>query len=347
MRADLACLRAAAHMVRRTLAEAPGLRGLYADLCAATLSLRQAPHLPEAEATVEAVIRHLLGGAAPLGAKACRMVQAIGSGDLAAYRAPRRYRPFRPVALWPDLRAPGSSQTTGVESRATDGPPEEGTGNRSHHARRRAADQAERSDSFILHKFEAILSWAEFINLNRRVEDDDTDDAKKAADDVKEISLGQISKAPATRLKLHLDLAPEDVDREALSGIATYPEWDVRSGAYLPAHVRVLTSDISPALTTPRFATIHAPPPASAPSSVSSRLCVPAGFRPLVTLTAMSLIPTGRCARGSIFRPPVRAMTGSGAKPGRSNVIWRCRSCSMCHARPNPRCPAMAMAAGR
>ena len=102
-----------------------------------------------------------------------------------------------------------------------------------HRARRRKADQAERKDSFILHKFEALLTWAEFINLNRRVEDDDTDDAKKAADDQDEIGSGQISKAPATRLKLHLDLAPEDVDREALSGMPTYPEWDVRTGAYL------------------------------------------------------------------------------------------------------------------
>ena len=39
-------------------------------------------------------------------------------------------------------------------------------------------------------------------------------------DDQEEIGLGQISKAPATRLKLHLDLAPEDVDREAMSGVS-------------------------------------------------------------------------------------------------------------------------------
>src|SRR5690606_27949940 len=89
--------------------------------------------------------------------------------------------------------------------------------------------------SFILHKFEAILSWAEFINLNRRVEEDENDDAKKAADDMDEIGLGQISKAPATRLKLHLDLAPEDVERERLSAETTYPEWDARTGGGLDA----------------------------------------------------------------------------------------------------------------
>ncbi len=253
LRADLAALRAAMTMADATLAEAPGLRTLYADLCAATLATRQTPHLPDAERTVEAAIRHLLGDPAPLAAKAARMILAIGSGDLTAYRAPRRYRPHRPVALWPDLRSPDRSAATAVETRATDGTPEDGEGNKTHRARRRKADLADRNDSFILHKFEAILSWAEFINLNRRVEDDDTDDAQRAADDADEIGLGQISKAPATRLKLHLDLAPEDVDREALSATLTYPEWDVRTGTYLAHHVRVLTSDITPVLSTPPF----------------------------------------------------------------------------------------------
>lgn len=253
LRADLAALSAAVIMAETTLTEAPGLRGLYSDLCAATLGTRQTPHLPDAERTVEAVIRNLLGDPAPLHPKTARMVHAIRSGAFAPYRAPRSYRPFRPVVLWPDLRGLERSEATAVETRATDGTPEEGESNRTHRARRRKADLAERNDSFILHKFEAILSWAEFINLNRRVEDDDTDDAKKAAEDADEIGLGQISKAPATRLKLHLDLAPEDVDREALSGSQTYPEWDVRTGTYLADHVRVLTSDITPSSDTPAF----------------------------------------------------------------------------------------------
>ena len=230
LRADLAAIAAAQAMVATTLADAPGFASLYSDLGAAHLSLRPVLQLPPAEAAVEALIRHHLGDPAPL-------------PDRMPMVAPRGYRPFRPVPLWPDLRRVSVSEPTAVETRATEGTPEEGEGSKSHRARRRKADQAERKDSFILHKFEALLSWAEFMNLNRRVEDDDQDDAKKAADDQDEIGLGQISKAPATRLKLHLDLAPEDVDREALSGISTYPEWDVRTNAYLPAHVRVLTSD--------------------------------------------------------------------------------------------------------
>lgn len=254
LRADLAALAAAQAMVAATLADAPGFRALYADLAAATLHLRQTASLPQAEAAVESLIRAMLGDPAPLPRRAAALQSALATGDFTAIPpAPRGYRPFRPVALWPDLRPLARSEATAVETRATEGTPEEGEGSRTHRARRRKADQADRNDSFILHKFEALLSWAEFINLNRRVEDDDDDSAKKAADDQDEIGLGQISKAPATRLKLHLDLAPEDVDRERISGTFTYPEWDVRTGSYMPSHARVLHSRADTGDQTPLF----------------------------------------------------------------------------------------------
>ncbi len=234
LQADLAAIAAAQAMVTATLENAPGFVPLYRDLCGALLAIRDTAALPATEAAVEALIRHHLGDTA------C-------AKPALPDRAPRGYRGCQPVALWPDLRRVTPSAHTELETRATEGDPEHSEGTeKTHRARRRNADQAERKDSFILHKFEAILSWAEFINLNRRVEDDENEDAKKAADDQEEIGLGQISKAPATRLKLHLDLAPEDVDREQLSGISTYPEWDVRTGAYLPAHARVLTSTVEP-----------------------------------------------------------------------------------------------------
>ncbi|MFV0334968.1 MAG: nitric oxide reductase activation protein NorD [Tropicimonas sp.] len=240
--ADLRALQAAERMVLAALAEAPGLRDLYAALCEGTLHQRPASSLPRMEARVEALVRHMLGDPAPLSPAVAVLREAMMTGDLTRLgAAPHDYRPFRPVPLWPDLREVVFSAGDEVEARETDGTPEE-AGDRTVRARRRKADQAERQDSLILHKFEAILSWAEFLNLNRRIDDDDNDDAKKAADDQDEIGLGQVSKAPATRLKLHLDLAPEDVERERLSAKLTYPEWDARAGAYLPDHVRVLAS---------------------------------------------------------------------------------------------------------
>lgn len=241
LRADLQVLRAIGQMVRETLLHAPGLNELYSVLSHGSLLQRPAASLPRWEANLEALVRHMLGDPAELSIEVQKVQNALESGDISEFEAPRGYRPFRPVPVWPDLREVVFSCGDEVENRETDGTPEE-AGDKTLRARRRKSDQAERHDSLILHKFEAILSWAEFLNLNRRVDDDDNDDAKKAADDQDEIGLGQISKSPATRLKLHLDLAPEDVDRERLSGKILYPEWDTRSGRYLSDHVCVLTS---------------------------------------------------------------------------------------------------------
>ncbi|MDV7143269.1 VWA domain-containing protein [Tropicimonas sp. TH_r6] len=241
LRADLRALQAANRMTGAALDAAPGLRDLHTALCDGTLHQRPTPTLPVTEARIEMLLRHMLGDPAALPPEVQALQDAMISGELSGITAPRGYRPFRPVPLWPDLREVVFSAGDDVETRETDGTSEE-AGDKTVRARRRQADQAERQDSLILHKFEAILSWAEFLNLNRRVDDDENDDAKKAADDQDEIGLGQISKAPATRLKLHLDLAPEDVDRERLSAKCTYPEWDARTGSYLPDHVRVLAS---------------------------------------------------------------------------------------------------------
>lgn len=247
---DLASLAAAQAMIAATLSDAPGLKPLWHDLRAAHLALRARPALPEREAALEALARSLLGDPTPLSPLAERFATQMRDGNLETLTAPRGYRPFAPVPLWPELRVLETSGAEAVETRDTDMAPE-GTGEEgpARKARRHQSSEAERKDSFILHKFEALLSVAQFVNLNRRVEDDDEDSAKKAADDMDEIGLGQIAKAPATRLRLHLDLAPEDADLEALSAEHTYPEWDVRRGVYLADHCRVLAAPVIPGAT--------------------------------------------------------------------------------------------------
>jgi len=258
LRADLRALAAAQTMTRAALAAAPGLAALHAELAAATLATRPRRALPAWEAAVESVVLCLLGRAAserlgaepdPAGedlsrdARAGNILARISAPepDLGDIHAPRRYRPFLPVPLWPELRPTTREARPESEAETPDGPPQESPDD-AKQARRRQADQADRRDSLILHKFETILSFAQFLNLNRRIDEDDPDNAQKAARDADEIALTQVSKAPATRLKLHLDLAPEEADRERLSSHFTYHEWDARAGAYLPDHVRVLES---------------------------------------------------------------------------------------------------------
>ncbi|MDQ7774757.1 nitric oxide reductase activation protein NorD [Paracoccus aminovorans] len=242
LRADLAGIAAGMAMLRATLDAAPGLAALWSRLAAAHLQARRRPALRGTEAQVEILVRHLLGDPQP-------PEPALLAGYAAPpahWQAPRGYRPVLPVPMWPDLR--GLSQAPGeqVASLPTDGTPEEGGDGTARKTRRMKSDQAERKDSIILYKFEAMLTWAEMMNINRRVEDDDLDNAKKAADDHEEIVLGQVSKAPATKLKLHLDLAPEDVDRERIAGRFTYPEWDARGGVWMPDHCRVLAAPVKP-----------------------------------------------------------------------------------------------------
>ena len=78
------------------------------------------------------------------------------------------------------------------------------------------------------------------MNINRSVDDDDAENAQKAADDQDEIVLSKQDRKTATRLRLHLDLSPSDADHEALAGVHTYPEWNHRARSYMPDHCRVL-----------------------------------------------------------------------------------------------------------
>lgn len=245
LRADLRALQASIAMTQATLQDCPGLRGFYETLVGACRASRFNAKLPKYEAAMEGAIDHLLGGPKPKGRLDREFVALIRhpDADLDHLYAPNGYRPFRPVPMWPDLRpmakrAAADRLPESEEQGQGPGDAAEGT----KRARRSESDLAERRDSLILHKFEAIFSWVESLNMNRRIEDDDDDNARRAADDQDELALGQVSKKTATRLKFHLDLSPEDAERERLSGKFLYPEWDHRKGAYIPAHARVLAS---------------------------------------------------------------------------------------------------------
>ena len=152
LRADLHALIAAQQMVEATLDNALGLQLLCTELCKGVLHHRDILGLPPVEAADEELVRHLLGDPAPLSP---RTEQLLAMDDDVS--SPRGYQHFRPVALWPELRPVGFSEHNEVENPDTEGPPEEAV-EKTYRARRRKSDQASRSDSFILHKFEAILS---------------------------------------------------------------------------------------------------------------------------------------------------------------------------------------------
>lgn len=256
LRADIRMLQATQKMVRLVLSECPGLRELYANLCLATRHMRGSRMLPPAEMAVETAILHLLGGPPPAESRAQAVAAAVRSEseDLSGFSAPRGYKTFMPVGMWPDLRA--SADRLKVDR--DDEVPEQGQApddqeERTFKASRKKADQAVRKDSLILHRFESIFSWAEFLNINRRIEDDDEDSAKKAVDDQEEISLTQVPQRARAKIRLNLDLAPEEAEFERLAGEHIYPEWDHRTKQYLPDYCRVLAGIAAPSEDTPAF----------------------------------------------------------------------------------------------
>ena len=243
---DIAFLRHAHRVTQRVLFRFPGLRMRYETLRRAFLSERPLRNLPPQEAAVESCIRHLLGDGTA-GADAALLTAILDDRDTTEqWRAGRHYRPFMPLLLWAVQSPERDGERHGTEKEedpqtALPGNDDEAP-EKTYKARRRRADQVERRDSIILHRFESVLSWAEMANINRKVEDEDEDSARKAADDMDEISLVSISKKAASRLKFDLDLSPEDAERERLAGKHLYPEWDYRHNAYLPDQCRVLAS---------------------------------------------------------------------------------------------------------
>ena len=233
--ADLARIAHAEATEASVLATYAGLRPLHAELARAALAVRPQRRLPATEGAIEARIRAGLAAASE-----GRTPDATPAP--ASVETPDDYRPYLPNPLWAEIDPPSKRQTV-----TRDDDEEGGGGSRSSEgeeqtrkASRRKSDQIQRKGALVVHRFEKILTWTEFMNLHRDVEDSEEDAARKAADDHDEIGVTQLKRKAATRLKFDLDLAPGDVELERLSAAHVYPEWDYRRQAYQPAHARVL-----------------------------------------------------------------------------------------------------------
>lgn len=225
--ADVAELAALASASRTALAWCPGLRPAHAAMVGHVRALRRRRALPAVEAGVEGVVLALLGDLAPA---------VVPTGT-----APRGYRTYAPVPILLRLARAGAGRTPAPDADDATVPSLPTCTRKT--ARREDQDQTRRKDSFIIHRFEAILSWAESLNLNRTTDDDDPDNAAKAAEDQDHITLSDHFRRTASRLRLSLDLAPQDAEHERLAGRFTYPEWNHRTGVLMPDHTCVLEAE--------------------------------------------------------------------------------------------------------
>ena len=244
LRQDISALRQVIAASETVLQEFPGLRARHSRLRRRVLAMRPVRSLPPVEAAIEAVICHLLGAPAPLSAAAMRYHRAImdPAASLREFRAPPRYRRPLPVPLWANLSQLGIADALASDDEEHPEPPpaDAGKTDDKRKAERRRQDQSERDDPLVFNRFEKILSFAEMVNVNRLIDDEEDENAKNNAEQMDEITLSPNQQRAASRLKMDLDLSPSAADGEALQATLTYPEWNYRKQGYQQHHCRVL-----------------------------------------------------------------------------------------------------------
>ena len=111
-------------------------------------------------------------------------------------------------------------------------------------ARRRAdyTDPVDSDRGLITIRMENILSWGEYVRVDRGSEDeDDTAQAEAVARDLDQLALSRDRSSTACRLRFDLDLPAAAEDDLVLHAGIRLPEWDWRQQRLLPDRCRVVS----------------------------------------------------------------------------------------------------------
>ena len=191
----------------------PGFAGRYQQLVENCLTLRPDPDsLPADEAARERAIQTALRF----------------PGQVSVLPAARGG--WRPVPLWLHPNPPMVTGSASATKDANGGEDNSKPSEVKHDNRRRKAertDMPDGKDGFMLFfRAESILSWADYVRVNRPTEDEDEDsDPSAAADDMQTLALARDDKTTAARVRFDLDLPPEEADDTPLGPGIWLPEW--------------------------------------------------------------------------------------------------------------------------
>ncbi len=205
----------------------PSLQERYARLVQATLARRPDPTtLKKQEAENELRIRQALldPGSVSSGLK------KIGRKEFSVV----------PVALWLHPRANANNKSSKPASKLT---PEQAQGSAAQsdtEQRKRMAERTDMPDNpspfMLLFRAESLFSWAEYVKVNRPLDEDDNPDAQRAANDFDVLSVANDGKSTASRVRFDLDLPAEADDDLLLADGILYPEWHYKKQQFLENH---------------------------------------------------------------------------------------------------------------
>lgn len=209
-----------------TLARFPGLGGRYRRLVAACLALRIPPaRLPAAEAAVERAIRAALER--PGSVSALPRPPGHGRGGQARCA-------HQPVPLWLDDASGAGQAARQAQHQAAAAEAQQGDGAR--HAAEQVDMPTDRNGVLLMFRAESLLSWAEYVKVNRPQDDDPDPAAASAAQDMDKLSLAQDGERVASRIRFDLDLPAAAEDDLPLGPGILLPEWDYRQGVLKPEY---------------------------------------------------------------------------------------------------------------
>lgn len=217
----------------------PGLRKIYRQLVAAHLLQRIAPEeLPPDEGAQEAAIRAAL----------------TAPGSIAALPAAgRKARPPQPVLLW---LSPYATSFAAVDAEAdTASASGDACAPSSHDTQAYRAERVKlpqpKSPFMLAFRAESLLTWGEYLQVNRALDDDPDPRAADTASDLDHLSLARGGAPTRSKVKFDLDLPSEAADDLHLGEGIPLPEWDYRQGKLLPGHVRLQPMQAREALPVP------------------------------------------------------------------------------------------------
>lgn len=208
-----------------TLARYPGLAARYRRLAEAHIGQRPDPaRLPADEAALERAIR-----------------TALAQPDAEVAQPVARHAP-QPVPLWlypsPAHLPAGGDDGPAVPEEADEGAGDAGPEARKRYRAERSGPEDKDAPFMLQFRGESLLSWAEYVKVNR-ADDDDPESNAAVADDMDQLSVTRGGKAPASKVRFDLDLPSPAQDDLPLGEGLTLPEWDWKKRTLRRDFVRV------------------------------------------------------------------------------------------------------------